>query len=169
MYKTIVAAALLGVLIAGPITANAQDAASQAIEQNAPAYAALETVRQAANGLVSLEAGSPAPIGALSREQFGRRIAFYLNRFYVTLPTDQFTRVWQSDPKAFDALRSLAAEFGPETIAAGADAKLVQTIVRPPFPDVPRAHWAAGAIERLRVRGIVIGNARGTYNLPQNR
>ena len=32
-----------------------------------------------------------------------------------------------------------------------------------PFPDVPREHWAYGAVERLRLAGIVVGYPDGTF------
>jgi hypothetical protein len=33
----------------------------------------------------------------------------------------------------------------------------------PPFRDVPNAHWAAGAVDEVRQRGIVAGYADGTF------
>jgi hypothetical protein len=34
-------------------------------------------------------------------------------------------------------------------------------VIAPPFRDVPPGHWAAGAVEKLRRAGIVIGYSLG--------
>ncbi len=35
--------------------------------------------------------------------------------------------------------------------------KVLRPVTGGPFPDVPKDHWAAAAVETLRQRGIVVG------------
>lgn len=72
-----------------------------------------------------------------------------------------------ASPPALAALNALVAEFAPELTAAGQSVPQYKStlaalapghpLVGRPFPDVPKDHWAASAVETLRRRGIVKG------------
>lgn len=71
------------------------------------------------------------------------------------------------------ALKRLVAKFLPELKALGVDGEKIKindtlltkpkieplkTQIAPPFPDVPKNHWAFDSVEKLRLSGIVIGS-----------
>ena len=60
---------------------------------------------------------------------------------------------------------------GGQALAAENPADAQQSVrpVSPPFPDVPRNHWAFEAVERVRKAGIMIGYPDGTFGGPAAR
>lgn len=99
-----------------------------------------------------------------------------------------YREVFEKHPEVAASFVRLLKEFAPEFIALGftpmqlkvaqieLSAGRVNTlrggrestpILKPPiaapFPDVPKTHWAFGAVERLRQSGIVIGNSTGAF------
>ncbi len=172
MRATLIARALsVGILLTTPmLAARAQEptvvASQQIVSQGDPAYSTLQRMYEFRRGFFSREAGGPDLPATLTREQFGRTTAGLIQFFYCEMSTEQFTRFWKDKPEIFNDLRQLAQQFGPEITASSSliAPQTVANIARGPFPDVPRNHWAAGAVERLRVGGIVVGAPSGTYN-----
>ena len=149
---------------AAPSSAQAQTQ-GQMIDQSSAIYQALQTVDRAYKGIRSAEAGGADLPATLTREQAARYLVTYISRLYIETPTATFTTLWQTQPETFNALRTLATELGTEAMPrAGVTTQMVANVARTPFPDVPRNHWAAGAVERLRVHGIVVGYPDGTYS-----
>ena len=78
----------------------------------------------------------------------------------------------QENQPALDALMRLVDEFGPELTALGQDVPAVQArltdlslhAISPPFPDVPKNHWAYQSVETLRKLGVVRGEADGKFH-----
>ena len=75
----------------------------------------------------------------------------------------------QENPSALDALRRLVDEFQPELEAQGQNVSAVLARlaalppIAPPFPDVPKSHWAYSSVEALRKAGIIVGEGSGGY------
>jgi hypothetical protein len=83
-------------------------------------------------------------------------------------------------PKAVPSLEHLLTRFGAELKARGinpsAEKKAVNTIAKSmgslpfglirPFPDVPKNHWAAKAIEELREKWLIVGYPGGKFQAP---
>jgi hypothetical protein len=98
------------------------------------------------------------------------------------VPQDPSLKVLQQRPEILDAFTQLAKEFAPELHTLGLDENLVQkqlsTLnataatptrhsplqIAPPFPDVPKNHWAYFAVESPRKSGVLIGYPGGTFN-----
>jgi hypothetical protein len=135
------------------------------LDQNSTIYQALQTVDRGFKSTRSTEAGGGELPATLTREQAASRMVYYMHRLYVEMPTATFTEMWRTQPETFKALQTLAHELGGEAAPrAGVTAPMIAAIARPPFPDVPRTHWAAGGVERLRVHGVIVGYPDRTYN-----
>ena len=82
----------------------------------------------------------------------------------------------QNHPLALAALKRLVNEFQPELKGLGQDVPAMQAYlvalrpnlpplpVSPPFPDVPRDHWAYQSVETLRKLGIIMGETHNQYH-----
>lgn len=73
------------------------------------------------------------------------------------------------------AFQRLAKKFLPELTALGANLETGESIrtwrfngvlvapqIATPFADVPKDHWAFDAVEKLRLSGIIVGDADGS-------
>jgi hypothetical protein len=86
-------------------------------------------------------------------------------------------------PQQASALKRLYQEFKPEVISLGVPTFTIEEcralnieknppqwetqfflcpiVVAPPFPDVPKNHWAFSAVEKLRQDGVLLGYPNG--------
>ena len=115
----------------------------------------------------------------MTRDYFATNIARLLSQMSGSQPTLRANIEMRllASPSAIYALQDLILHFKPELMRLNVSvntiqahlAQMAQVAAHPlaakPFSDVPLTHWAASAIETLRVNRIFAGYPQGTFTV----
>jgi len=114
----------------------------------------------------------------MTRLEFARAFGVTLNNLNKRPLWDVQSCV-HGQPQAAEALRVLLDDFTPELRLLGQDTNLYQSrlvawtrmiplpLTAKPFPDVSLTHWAASAVETLRVNRIFAGYPQGIFTVAE--